>query len=632
MVSLVFSMALNPACLPGRQHNQHHAQRAVLARFLNGDPVSSDVMIYNPNVHIIDEPVRARMLQDIEAFVLAALVPTTCPLFSRSRWNGADGALAWLGLFSAHYNGSLLKHTIQKFAGLPLLQGPGGREEDHWIRAIGAELSQQGSQHAIEQGNVQAAHAAEAVDEEMDKEGSEQDDWHKRNKQYRRRSVNFVQDLCLGAIFVFSIVAGLLQNLRRELFHRASVVWRRNVYARGLRSQGRSNVCKLLEVLASEDVKRFYTGLWSSLRQSFTLLRPHNTFEIRALLFTSLARAGACVHQLLVTRRAGYPLELFKLLTNDSTEMVEKILRSSPCLRDELSHEFLSRFGTPAELGSAPAKSILHCIAARREYDICCIECRHASSRRVQKTSAQTWVRSLESVSAAFVIKQNKLARQNVAGVQAHAAPSQGAASEPEPEAKRKAKRSRSAWAAFMHENTQGRTNKKWGDGMADLSRRIREISDSERERLEDLAKTATAAAFQKQGSGPAGFAQTRQQKETARRLQLRMAQDAEDSAAAPASRGMLADASTSPLDSMVLGLPEELARLSQENLDSVAMARRTAQEEERTLQAYMQENAPPALALLPDVDFTQSNSITLPESLPTAEFSPPLAAMAEAG
>ena len=121
-------MALNQACLPGRQHNQHHAQRAVLARFLNGDLASSDVTIYNPNVHIIDEPVRARMLQDIEAFVLAALVPTTCPLFSRSRWNGADGALAWLGLFSAHYNGSLLKHTIQKFVGLPLLQRPGGRK------------------------------------------------------------------------------------------------------------------------------------------------------------------------------------------------------------------------------------------------------------------------------------------------------------------------------------------------------------------------------------------------------------------------------------------------------------------------------------------------------------------------
>ena len=583
--------------------------------------------VYNPFVHVIDEQVKANMLRDMEGFALAALLPRTCPLFSRSRWNGADASLNWLGLFAGHYNGALFAGTIQRFVGLPLLQRPAASAEDAWMRAISAEVDQEMSRHS--EGGL----AAEAVDEEVlepDAEVSGQaDEWHRRNKQYRRKAVNFAAELCLGTVFVFSIVGGLLQQRRRELFHRASVVWRRNVYARAARTHSPSNFCKLLEVLASDDVQRFYRGLFRALRERQPLLEsPYNTLQSRSLLFTALARAGACIHQLLVMRRAGFPMQMFRLLTDGSAGMAADIVERAQkvCMRDELTHELLSRYPTADDLCSAPCRAVLCCIAARREYDICTIECRHASTRRVSATSAQTWVRSLQHVSAAFCIKQNKLARQNVAGVQASPQGARVAASEPEP-ARAKQKRARSAWVAFVHEETQGRTGKKWGGDMQELSRRFHLLNDAEMERLQGLADTATEAARQQEAPGPAGLAQTREQKHARRRLRMALAPGAADDGDAA-----VAGSAAVSLNSVAFGLPEELAKLSQERRSAVAAAKKIAQEEQTALQVYLHQNAAPVLDLIPDSDLVQSNSVPLPETVQTAEFSPPLADMAEAG
>ena len=123
-------------------HWQHSRQRLVLARFLNGDLTQAHVNVHSPYIYVADAAARASVLQEIRRWVLPALVPRCCPLFSRSRWNGADDAVQWLGLLAGHHRGVLLRGMIFKFVDQPPPRPPPTRNlDDDWLLAVASEVA-----------------------------------------------------------------------------------------------------------------------------------------------------------------------------------------------------------------------------------------------------------------------------------------------------------------------------------------------------------------------------------------------------------------------------------------------------------------------------------------------------------
>ena len=108
---------------------RHRQQRLVLAKFLNGDLTSSEVRVYHQYVHVANDAVREATLLDIDKYVVPMLVPVACPVFSRSRWNGADAAIRWAGLLIGHYAGSLFRLAVEDFTGHKPQAPPASHEE-----------------------------------------------------------------------------------------------------------------------------------------------------------------------------------------------------------------------------------------------------------------------------------------------------------------------------------------------------------------------------------------------------------------------------------------------------------------------------------------------------------------------
>ena len=606
----------------GRLHHQHVRQRMVLKRYMNGDLSNPRPHVFNPYVNVMDDATRSSMLQEVKQFVVPALLPATCPLFSRSRWNGADGAIQWMGLLAGHHAGTLLRHTVQKFVGAA--QKPQQAPGDGWLEAACSEVSQRpqpapASGHGPAQGPAEEGQEADEVEQAAS-------DWHQRSKKYKARADAFVSCDLHAGLMVMALVTGALQGFRHRLLQRASVAWRKKKYAQTLSSDRPSASCKVLDILEGKDVHHFYMKLWATMREPSALLQaPWNTQSSQALLFRACARAGGAVHQLLVLRRSGHPLNLFRLLADPSPEMAAEIASSKVCMRDELASHFLERFPEPENLLTPQAQAILSAIASRREFDIAVIECRHAASRRILTCSAQTWTRSLEHVSAFWSLQQQRIQREVLLGPRkeepAAKGPSRagqaGAVAEEAP--KKKQRRKRSPWIAFLHETTGSSTQRFTKERMRELRGRYNALGEEELERLSSTAAAADAAAARNLPSFGLTAAQRKANRRQHRSLEAAAQGDRHGDLQLP---GQAEDAT-----SLSFGLLRALQNSSQEQRASARKQRETEEQQQLALRNYTEGHALDSGDHMPD----RSHCLALPEVVPAAEFLPPLEDMAQA-
>ena len=612
-------------------HWQHTRQRLVLGRFLNGDLTQPHINVHSPYLYRADAAARASLLQEIRRWVLPALVPRCCPLFSRSRWNGADDAVQWLGLLAGHHRGVLLRGMIFKFVDQPAPKPlPMRNVEEDWLLAVASEVAAPVEEDAGEALPEDEDAGAGGGDPAAMDGGDDVDEFHRRNKQYRRKAAALVARDVFSDVASLGVATRHLQQLRARLFARARVVWRQQKYQEVLQGRPRHRCSKLLEVMESKDTAEFNEALFGSLERPCRLLgEPFNTQAGRSLLFRSEARAGGTVHQLLVMRRRGFPLDLFRLLLNPNVEEAAALLHSATpnCLLDELSHDFLQRYSTPERLVSTEALAILAAIAARREYDICAIECRHAACRRIKGITSQTWEKSLHHVSAAWTIAQHKLSSQGTLGSRKPAshttAPSSVPAAESDAADRPKQQRRRSSWLAFVHEKTKGQNRRgRYFEGMSTVKAQYRALSAEERARYQSMADTASAAV----GLGAPGFRETADERARRRRGRLEAR-----AAVAPALEAGAGDALEPGFSSLAYGLPRELARQKAARLSAARDARQQARQMRLDLEAFAREHPAPVEPELADADMLQASSTSLPEMLQTAEFCPPTMDMAQA-
>ena len=278
-------------------------------------------------------------------------------------------------------------------------------------------------------------------------------DWVARSRAYRRNALSWNSSKPTLRLMILRLAMQQMISLIHRLLQLGSEAWEHRQELKFAANRSRS--FRILEAATQNDLKSFFTGMLLLLLQfPQGILRDDITAHLQTLMFRLVSRSCCSMHQLLRTRRQGYPYTLFLALRTGVYD------QAPPCLWDELTRSFRSWF---PELTS-DAQAALHALAWAIDLDIAAIEARHAASRRIITSVVQTWAPSMEHVSAEWTLRQMTLREAETQPSKEAAEPTVSAIGKPNRRQRRAAGKQPGArgggggaWRAFLHERAKGR-------------------------------------------------------------------------------------------------------------------------------------------------------------------------------
>lgn len=414
-------------------------QRKIIEFFLNDDLRNHEQIIHwsKPGQYSsYDEA-----LQIFLKYVVPALLPYNCPLFPRSRWFGADGALDWVGLLAGTHG--LLEPLIASWTGTKLsvekqldplddMKDAIGLDDEGWQDFSGAKESNR--QDASDALPLQDMQHHENVQDEHGQEKKEQDsarvvsaeqgdnqpqgesaggafDWHTYNQKLKTSVADWVLGTRNGpspetmlALMRYSM--GPVLKLMVSLLYISSAKFLKDQY-KAVCETGCRQFRMLMAYEGAETKLLFANCLKMFQLPPPAIPQAEWRQDILVLAFSMLSRLMCSAFQLLHWRRSRYPYKLFSALQN--TEAAKDVFNDPKCLKDEVTQKVCERFPTPEEFCSFECLSIIEALALQAETDIGPIERQHTISRRVISTrgGASGKAVTLKALSADWLLRQS---------------------------------------------------------------------------------------------------------------------------------------------------------------------------------------------------------------------------------
>ena len=387
-----------------RQDTAAGVMRAHALRKLNGDWSGREVQVYG----------RALTADDL-AGLARTLVPSTCPLFPRSRWTKGDVAVDWVGLLSScHF---ILQDVVPVW--IRYLRDPknGPKPSDFSLDEGEHEddCGPRGFQRPVQRG-VGAPEQAEAADDDAVLVAPEvaaqaaagEVDWKSLNAASRVKAIDFASmpGLRASVIIMRTTMAPQL-HLMNKLLYMSGDKYEQDAVSVRFRGGMQHRILDFARGRVFEgyyehmyDVM-FNPALWEVLAAS------ERTTANNMKTFRSLSKAGGSFCMLLKTPSSSYPFRLFLLLDGTDDEKNQICNENEDCLRDAFAKAFAKTFpGT--DMYSETALDDLRVCAATVSTDIAKIECRHAQIRRSCRRNVQTHTRALEQCSQDFIFVRQR--------------------------------------------------------------------------------------------------------------------------------------------------------------------------------------------------------------------------------
>ncbi len=406
-------------------------RRYILGTMLNGDLEKEEVTHFCPFNCCRDFN---DTVSKMTSYVVDALIPGKMPRFVRSRWNQQAESVCWAGLLASHHN--LLQKVLSEFTGVPTHGLKPAQAEAPLPAALGWSfldddedpVSVDGKGRGNDSRNTNTTFDAEygIVELNQDQDVEYEDafgtdehgetDWVKRNKAFKKNCGRWAQTAPGPRLVVMKTVMDATSLAVNKAFAVAGSDFDRAQDLACARGQERSY--RMLEAAKGEDVKQFFASLATQFENPCPGLpsRAMNS-NLLKIHFTMLSRAGCAMEMLLRRPRRGQPYQLFKMLLPDQSS--SKYLEDPDCLCDELSAAFRKQFPEWCE----DARICLTILAQSIKVDVSQLETRHAISRRLAVMKGlQTWIPSIESLSADWAQKQASLRGQDIYG-KVHAYP-----------------------------------------------------------------------------------------------------------------------------------------------------------------------------------------------------------------
>ena len=458
---------------PRRKLNQK--RRYILKKFLNADWAEPKVQHICQYGCCVSE---ADTRKAFAFYVSWAIIPHSCPVFSRKSWTRADEALDWAGLLCHCHN--LMERVVTLYVGSPssTVAAPAPTSataagEDAWEAALLADVARPSSGQAAVADDALLQAAADGGDEEGGAAAAERppanstEQWQAFRRQKRKLVQMWSQSHPGPRLAVAKRTLQPTLRFLANMLKMSGAAWELKQQRRAVNTGDRSYV--VLEAARGDNLKACMDELYKILHEDL-LAVPHADVcaELRSLRFRMTSCVMCALHALIRLAHSSMPVQLFQAL--DGQE--DLVAQWPKCLRDELSAAVLQRYPDPGSLCSDECQILLQGLASLLPLDIAALECRHAKNREHTLLRSRGWTPSLETISAKHLCSfsnAGKPARSGKRRVLEHE----------ELAEERKPKKGGGAWRAFIHEECERAGKSLRHLGITDLAEKYNNLPDS---------------------------------------------------------------------------------------------------------------------------------------------------------
>lgn len=405
-------------------------RRYVLGSTLNGNLQSPDIVhfcSYGCCNSVADTHAK------FDQWTAWALIPHKAPHYARNRWTGQEWSVSWNVLLMAHHG--LHETVLEIYTGVPkagpslqplcLSLADGG--DGDWSVLLDEQIEQPDSfaivpvHDSIQRLRTATARIQDQLEQEEALGGDAAKEDARQNpgmsvearRAFKQKSGHWSHSKPLPRLLMLLDVMQVVKALTHQFFYLGSKEFERD--QQRACASGRSRKYPLVEAAQGTHLAKFFAGLGQLFRRCPSALPSDaKTMWHRCLSYRLIARSGCAIHMLLRHSHQAYPYRLFKVLAElQNPNILFMLARDPVCLHDELARDFFTRFPPESEhFGSPESLACLETLAQATQLDIAGIEAKHALARRITTfKSLQTWISSLEGVSAHWTTRQIRTER-----------------------------------------------------------------------------------------------------------------------------------------------------------------------------------------------------------------------------
>ena len=246
---------------PRKHHLLRQIQRSILDATLNGDLSTSEEIQHFCTLGCCENG--ADSLHKLSTYTTFALLPHKLPRFPRSRWSNRETAVCWSGLLASHHN--LLLRVIEKFSGRARVVQPtilDHEDMNGFLEDLGKMpaplLDMQEPQPDFQELREEPL---EVYDDTIQEDIGEVIpgktlDWKELNKQYRVKSVAWVNSNPGPRLVLMQLVGASLQRIMHKALLISGKKWERSQLH--LESKGLQRTFRVLEAANAKWIDRLY--------------------------------------------------------------------------------------------------------------------------------------------------------------------------------------------------------------------------------------------------------------------------------------------------------------------------------------------------------------------------------------
>ena len=430
-------------------------------------------------------------LELMSLFVVWALIPFACPLYSRKNWLNYDKSVDWIGLLESHHK--LYTRVMIVYVGKPkaapvlAVVASNSHCSDSWLLALCDDHAAAPTSAASAAPKNSSHNQPEADgDGAAGETGEDISDFAKQNQINRSKVAVFVTTDPYTRLAVLREMLAVVLGIMAHLLEVGSKKWKNKQKASAAQGKGRTYV--VVEAALGEDMLRAFTQLLKLIHSKPTAVHTSrvNGF-LRAMRFRMNSASMCAIHALLRNVREGMPYQLFRILLGQ----VAFVKSFSSCLWDELAAMICTRFKTEDDLLCDECYALTECIASEFDVDIGPIEAKHSTTREFTLLRSRGWTPSLETVSAKFCCSFSDACHskhKNKQGPKDHqVAPKTDKSKTPRTQGG-----GGGAWRAFVHDKCAG--EKLTADRIQELSIVYAQLSDHDMQKYQQAGEAATIA------------------------------------------------------------------------------------------------------------------------------------------
>ena len=453
-------------------------RRYILEHFLNSDLEEKAIRHHCQFGCCASE---AETREAFSFFVSWALIPTTCPIYSRKSWTGWEKAVSWCGVLATHH--SLLERVLLHLLGHPdpgpaVPSDPARGARAGWkaamIEDIQSSLPKQGG-HGKEQEQLQPLQGdddadGQGVQEASQPAGTEIHDWQEFKRQKKKLVRVWAQSNPGPRLAVLKASLDPITRFLSRMLSVGGTAWERRQQHQAMKGEQRSYI--VLEAACGSSLRLCVDALWHMFWQDLLAIPFRDvTSKLRCLRFRLVASAMTSLHVLLRVPHSGMPYQLFRIL-EDVVTGAQRIAQWPVCLLDEFAEAICKRYAGEEALRSAECLCLLEALASIMSLDIASLERKHAKNCDHTLLASRGWVPSLETIGSKFSCRFSNFAVSQQASKKAT----------PQADAKRKkgGKSGGGAWRAFLSKTCRSEGVSVHTADMTEMARRFRSLSDAE--------------------------------------------------------------------------------------------------------------------------------------------------------